>query len=159
MRRSVFLLVLLVLLSPPTLPALVAAGWTQPGSEARCPVCGMFVAKYRNWLSAIVLKDGSTVYFDGPKDMFRYFFEIGRYLPQGGPGDVAEMFVTEYYSVRPLPVADVYFVTGSDVLGPMGKELVPVAGLDAARTFQRDHGGVKVMQFIGSELVEVAAPE
>jgi nitrous oxide reductase accessory protein NosL len=159
MRRKIALLFLLFLLSPPSVPTLLAAGWSDPGAEARCPVCGMFVGKYRNWWAAVVLKDGTTVYFDGPKDLFRYVFEIGRYRPAGGSDEVAEMFVTEYYSVRPLPVGEVYFVTGSDVLGPMGKELIPVAGLEAARTFQRDHGGAKLMRFDGAALVEVADPK
>jgi hypothetical protein len=38
------------------------------------------------------------------------------------------------------PTDDVRFVTGSDVVGPMGPDLVPVAAESAAR-FARDHNG------------------
>jgi nitrous oxide reductase accessory protein NosL len=50
----------------------------------------------------------------------------------------------------------VIFVTGSDVLGPMGKELVPILGREAAETFRRDHAGEKLLRFDGRQLVELA---
>ena len=39
----------------------------------KCPVCGMFVAKYPDWAAQIIFKDGSYAVFDGPKDMFNIF--------------------------------------------------------------------------------------
>ncbi len=132
-----------------------AVDFPAPGPDARCPVCGMFVAGYANWVSSIVFKDGSRVFFDGPKDLFRYFFDLPKYRPGGTAADIAGFFVTEYYSVQTTPATAVFFVSGSDVLGPMGKELVPVAGLEQARGFMRDHGGVKLMRFDGRALVEL----
>lgn len=132
-----------------------AAETATPGKSDRCPVCGMFVAGYTNWISTVVFKDGSRSFFDGPKDLFRFYFGISRYRPGATTADIKEMFVTEYYSVQHMPVSEVYFVSGSDVLGPMGKELVPVAGLDKARGFMRDHGGTKLMRFDGHALVPV----
>ncbi|AMV71452.1 nitrous oxide reductase accessory protein NosL [Desulfuromonas carbonis] len=130
-----------------------------PGKGDRCPTCGMFVAGYPNWVSSMVFKDGSRVFFDGPKDMFRYFFDLGKYRPAGTPDDIEVIFVTEYYSMLSMAATEVYFVSGSDVLGPMGKEIVPVAGLEQARGFMRDHGGAKLMQFNGKALVEVRDAE
>ncbi|MFC1657288.1 nitrous oxide reductase accessory protein NosL [Candidatus Moduliflexota bacterium] len=48
---------------------------------------------------------------------------------------------TDYYSMEVLPVRSVIFIRGSDVMGPMGKELIPVRGEDEAGEFIRDHGG------------------
>jgi len=141
-----------------TFPA-TAAEFQPPGKEDRCPTCGMFVAGYPNWVASMVFKDGSRVFFDGPKDMFRYFFDLGKYRPGGTVDDIEVIFVTEYYSMRSMAATEVYFVSGSDVLGPMGKEMVPVAGLEQARGFMRDHGGGKLMQFDGKALVEVRAAE
>ena len=70
---------------------------------------------------------------------------------------VAGVYVTEYYTGKLLPAAEVLFVTGSNVLGPMGQELVLVLGSEAAETFRRDHAGQKIMRFDGRQLVEVAA--
>jgi len=127
----------------------------QPGEKERCMVCGMFVAPYPQWMASIELKDGRQYYFDGPKDMFICLFDLATYFPDTSMEQVTGVYVTEYYGGKILPASDVIFVTGSDVIGPMGAELVPVLGLDAATTFRRDHAGKALMRFDGKQLVEV----
>ena len=41
----------------------------------------------------------------------------------------------------------VFFVLGSDVYGPMGVELVPLASEKAAKEFMKDHKGKRVLKF------------
>ena len=118
-----------------------------PGPKDKCAVCGMFVAKYPEWVAAAVLADGKVRYFDGPKDLFRYSFDVERYERGRSREDVKGLFVTEYYSTRLVPAESVFFVAGSDVLGPMGHELVPVEGQAAAKTFSADHRGRAVLAF------------
>jgi len=130
-----------------------------PGPKDRCPVCGMFVAPYPNWVAAIEFQDGSREFFDGPKDMFIFLFDLGRYRPQSRAEEITGIHVTEYYTTRLLDAKDVFFVIGSDVRGPMGSELVPVQGRENAETFKRDHGGTKIMRFDGEKLTELTAPE
>jgi copper chaperone NosL len=127
-----------------------------PGPKERCGVCGMFVAPYANWLAQMEFKDGSRAFFDGPKDLFVYFFDLAKYQPGAKVEEIAALYVTEYYTTRVLNVREVFLVSGSDVMGPMGQELVPVAGREQAETFRRDHGGKKILQFNGAELVEAA---
>lgn len=127
-----------------------------PGPKDRCAVCGMFVASYGNWVAVIQFKDGSKAYFDGPKDMFVYFFDLAKYRPGSQAEDISGMYVTEYYTTRLIKAEEAYFVTGSDVMGPMGNELVPIQGRGNAETFQRDHGGKKIMQFDGKKLSELS---
>jgi copper chaperone NosL len=152
------LLALLIICAASRSPALGAepAG---PGPKDRCAVCGMFVAGYANWIATIVFKDGSQVFFDGPKDMFVYFFDLEKYAPAKTDADLQGLYVTEYYSTRLVDARKVYFVIGSDVMGPMGQELIPVADLAQARTFFRDHHGKKIRQFDGSTLVDVPASQ
>lgn len=114
-----------------------------PGKKDRCPVCGMFVAPYPEWIATIVLQDGSQVFFDGSKDLFRYYFELSAEQKK----QIGSIHVTEYYSTRLMQVESVFFVLGSDVYGPMGKELIPVAGQKTARTFLRDHQGSEILTF------------
>ncbi len=118
-----------------------------PGKKDRCPVCGMFVAPYPHWVAVIEFSDGSQAFFDGPKDLFRYLFEMPKYTRQKTKADVAHVYVTEFYTARLMDVAAVTFITGSDVLGPMGHELVPVAGEAHAQTFMKDHGGKRMISF------------
>ncbi|MFK5927489.1 MAG: nitrous oxide reductase accessory protein NosL [Desulfuromusa sp.] len=118
-----------------------------PDKKDRCPVCGMFVAPYPDWVTTIVLKDGHQIFFDGCKDLFRYYFELPEGEGKRTRGEIAEIYVTEYYRTQLVPANSVYFVLGSDVYGPMGKELIPVAGKERAETFMRDHSGTQVLTF------------
>ncbi len=120
-----------------------------PGPRERCPVCGMFVQPFPTWTAAIRFSDGLVEYFDGPKDMFRRFFALGR------DGKKGEPFVTEYYSTRIIPAREAWFVTGSDISGPMGRELVPLASESEAKAFKRDHAGSTVLGFesVSSEIM------
>lgn len=150
------LLLILVSLTLSAAPAF-ADGPTPPPPKARCVVCGMFVAPYPNWVATIEFKDGGTAYFDGPRDMFTYLFDLEKYRPGTAKDAISGYYVTEYYSAQPMPVKDVFFITGSDVMGPMGAELVPVTNKAAALTFQKDHGGKKIMRFDGNALVALPA--
>lgn len=118
-----------------------------PGPESRCPVCGMFVAKYPNWIAQVEFRDKSAAFFDGPKDLFRYLLNLQKYRPDSSPDDVTAVFVTDYYAARRVQARSAYFVIGSDVKGPMGKELVPFETEEAASEFMSDHGGERILNF------------
>lgn len=113
-----------------------------PGKQDRCPVCGMFVAPYPDWTATILFSDGSQLFFDGAKDLYRHYLSLA-----DGRERIAGIYLTDYYSTRLLPVEELFLVIGSDVYGPMGHEFVPVAGRDAASTFARDHQGKNVLRF------------
>ena len=124
--------------------AVVAAsdGPPPPGPKDRCAVCGMFVAKYSNWVATIAYPDGSHRFFDGPKDLFRYL--TGK---DGSTARDAEIWVTDYYTTNSIKAREAFFVAGSDVFGPMGAELIPLATADLAESFRADHGGADVLAF------------
>jgi copper chaperone NosL len=44
-----------------------------------------------------------------------------------------------------MTVGEVLFVMGSDITGPMGKALVPIAGRTAAEQFMKDHYGSRIL--------------
>lgn len=113
----------------------------------KCPVCGMFVARYPDWTAQVIFKDGTHDVFDGPKDMFRYYFDLKKYNPSKRQSDIAAIYVTEYYSTKLMDARDLFFVLGSDVYGPMGVELIPVATMENAKEFLRDHKGKRILKF------------
>ena len=119
----------------------------KPASREKCPVCGMFVAKYPDWLAAVRLKDGSHVYFDGPKDMFKYLQDVKKYDPARSPEDMAAVTVMDYYELAWFDAREAWFVLGSDVYGPMGRELIPLKREAEAREFMRDHKGTRILRF------------
>ena len=93
----------------------------------------------------MVFADGSRSFFDGPKDLFRYLHDLNKHGAEGK--FVEEVWVTDYYRVRLIDAADAFFVAGSDVIGPMGPELVPLTSREEAATFARDHGGGAALAF------------
>lgn len=123
--------------------------------DTRCSVCGMYVAKYPTWMSQLHLSDNSVKHFDGVKDMMVYFFAPQAY---GGPAIVAvqHVLVKDYYSQNWINGKEALYVTGSDVLGPMGHEFIPFGTRAAAENFLHDHKGNTILTFneITSELVE-----
>ena len=127
-----------------------------PGEKEKCPVCGMFVAKYKDFLSAVRFRDGGHAWFDGPKDLFRYLHGMERYAPARRPEDLEAVFVKDYYSLEFIDGRTAFYVTGSDVYGPMGKELVPFGREKDARQFMKDHKGKTLLRFgeITTEVLE-----
>jgi nitrous oxide reductase accessory protein NosL len=107
----------------------------------------MFVAGYKDFLAAAVFRDGATVFFDGCKDMFRFLLDVGTYAPGRARGDIASVWVTDYYSLKWADGFTAFFVHGSDVLGPMGRELIPFAKEKEAKGFMKDHKGDRLLRF------------
>jgi nitrous oxide reductase accessory protein NosL len=118
-----------------------------PGPRDTCPVCGMFVAKYPEWVATILFVDGTAVHFDGAKDFFKYLRDMEKYAPDRSLDQIAGMGVTEYYGLARVDARAALYSVGSDVLGPMGHELVPLANDADAADFTRDHKGRKLLAF------------
>ncbi len=118
-----------------------------PKDGEKCPVCGMFVKKYPDFLAQIVFADGNARFFDGVKDLFKYFFDMERYTNKQTIDDIAFIYVSDYYSLEPIEGQSAWYVAGSAVYGPMGKELIPFAGEDDARQFMQDHEGKSLLRF------------
>lgn len=117
----------------------------KPGDT--CPVCGMFVAKYPEWVATVLWKDGHSHHFDGAKDLFKYLLRLDKYAPGHTADDMVAVVVTDYYGVEKVDAKTALYVIGSDVYGPMGHELVPMANKADADEFMRDHKGERVVTF------------
>lgn len=129
------------------LAAAQGAAPPKPGPKDLCPVCGMLVAKYPNWVATIVYKDGHAHHFDGAKDLFKFWFEPAKYAKGHKREDMAAVWVTDFYNLERMDARKAFYVTGSDVLGPMGHELVPLATKADAADFLKEHKGVKILTF------------
>lgn len=112
----------------------------------RCATCGMTIDPASAWVSYVII-GGKEEAFDTPSCAFTAWRKAG---PRAGHGRFRE-----YYSQELKPVEDLRFVKGSDVIGPMGPDLVPVAA-DTARRFARDHNGAPPQSV--EEVVHEAAP-
>jgi len=127
--------------------ARAADGGPTPGPRDACPVCGMLVSKYPSWLAIVEQEDGKALFFDGAKDLFKYLLDVRKYGATLRAQGVARRWVTELYGLTRIDARKAFYVVGSDVLGPMGHELVPLASLEEAREFLGDHKGRRIMTF------------
>jgi len=121
--------------------------FTKPTSTDKCPVCGMFVAKYPDFVAGIIFKDGSYAVFDGVKDMLKYFLDMSKYERSRTHSDVKSAYVTNYYSMDIIDAYEAFYVIGSDVHGPMGNEFIPFDKESQAQEFMRDHKGKAIVRF------------
>jgi hypothetical protein len=94
----------------------------------RCAQCGMRVDVAPAWLAG-----HGEARFDGPKCLFRWAAEHD--------ADPSTGFGTDYYDTTRVTLGEAFFVVGSDVLSPMGDDLVPLRSREHAERFARDHGG------------------
>jgi hypothetical protein len=99
----------------------------------RCATCGMKIDPASPWVSYVTLH-GREEAFDTPSCAFSGWRKAGASAER-----TAARF-REYYSQDLKPSEELQFVRGSDVVGPMGPDLVPVNAA-TARRFAREHNG------------------
>lgn len=118
-----------------------------PGPRDTCPVCGMFVQPYPMWTATVLFADGHADHFDGAKDFFKYWLDMPKYARGRARDAVKTIGVTDYYATERIEARAALYVAGSDVLGPMGHELVPQADAADAAEFMKDHKGRRILRF------------
>ena len=119
-------------------------GQMEVPKEIKCPVCGMFVAKYPKW-AALITESTNTHYFDGDKDMMKfYIFDVDFPFDRS---KISNIEVTDFYTLKAIDAKKAFYVIGSDVYGPMGNELIPFLTENAAKNFMKDHNAEKIITF------------
>jgi len=112
--------------------------------DEKCQVCGMYLHYYPTWVAQINYPKSETYKFDGIKDMLKFYFN--------NEEGIVDVFVQDYYTLETLDARKAYYVTGSDVLGPMGNELIAFKDKKSAKTFLLEHKGKHLYHF--NELTE-----
>jgi nitrous oxide reductase accessory protein NosL len=122
------------------------AHFVKPVEEDKCPICGMSPSKHPDWVAVIMFIDGKHVKLHGPKNMFIFYFNIGKYDQKHERKNIATMHVMDYSTKKHIKAKEAYYVIGSGVMGPMGDELIPFENSMSSEIFKKDHGG-KIITF------------
>ena len=64
LRGGLGTLSLMVLAAVPAVPRAGPVETPAPGARDTCPVCGMFVARYPEWVATVLWQDGHAAHFD-----------------------------------------------------------------------------------------------
>lgn len=112
--------------------------------DAKCPVCGMFVSKYPKWAASMVY-DNKKYYFDGVKDMMKYYIFDGDFIYDRS--HISKISVSDYYTLEEISAKEAFYVLDADVFGPMGRELIPFKSKKSAKTFMLEHHGKAIVKF------------
>ena len=104
--------------------------------DERCAYCGMKLDPSSPWRADLVRGDGVHVHFDTPRCAL-LAWRTGRFPATG-------IELQEFYGRAWRNGEELRFALGSDVVGPMGTDAVPV---DPAREekFASDHHAAKVV--------------
>jgi copper chaperone NosL len=129
----------------PGLNPLDEHGRMQISDQDRCPVCAMKVNAHKKFSSAIQLADGKTFYFCGTGCMIRSWMHPEIFLNVSKP-KLKKSVVQDYFSGEQVDGLAVYWVAGSDVVGPMGPALVPILDEGQVAVFKNRHGGKAVFR-------------
>ncbi len=107
-----------------------------------CQHCGMPSQSYPLWHAKIILaSQNNTYWFCSPRCMF------SRYHKHMKPTEAKEIWVKDYYTQKFISAKTAFFVVNSQILGPMGADLVPFSEQKDAQAFVQEHQGKAIFSF------------
>ncbi len=107
--------------------------------DAQCVVCKMSVAKQLRHDSQILQKDNTSLHFCSTQCLINYKANPGQYVKKPG---MSKMIWAKVYPGHDYESAvGLYFVVGSRVFGPMGKEAIAFREKKAAEELVAKEGG------------------
>ncbi len=117
---------------------------TEPSAESRCIVCGMYPAKYPEHRCQVMTVDGKIHHFCSSQCLVSFLAKPGEYLKKDVK--IKSVWVTIPQEQSCEYAAGLYYLAGSSITGPMGKEAIPYRSKAKAEAAAGKYGG-KVVRF------------
>ena len=118
---------------------------TKIESQKKCPLCGMYSARYPKFNCQVVFKDGSYEAFDSAIGLLVYLHFPDKTGLKLKP--VAGIYFKDYLKEGWLEADKAFFVTGSEIRGPMGVQFLPVDSEQAAEELRKQAKGKDIIHF------------
>ena len=129
----------------PARQGLDTGGRMQISPQDRCPVCAMPVAEHERFSAAIAVTGGSAFYFCTPGCMLRAWLMPERYLNRTR-SRLVQPVVRDYFTGDFIDGRRALWVSGSDVIGPMGPALIALGSDADLPVFRKRHGAGRVFR-------------
>ncbi|MDO5288488.1 MAG: nitrous oxide reductase accessory protein NosL [Pseudomonadota bacterium] len=119
-------------------------------ADARCPVCGMYPARYPRWAAQVLYRDQHAHFFDSPVDLLQFLADVGRHRSGHSAADILSRWVSHAgtdtahaaHAAAWIALESAWFVHGSSAMGPMRTPDLPAFASQAqAQAFSRQRGG------------------
>jgi len=107
----------------------------------------MYPARYPQFNCQIVFKDGSYEAFDSAVGLLVYLLFPDKTGIKLKP--IAKIYFRDYVKEGWLESGKTFFVTGSEIMGPMGIEFLPVDSEQAAKEIKKQAKGQNITHFKG----------
>jgi copper chaperone NosL len=114
-----------------------------------CHYCGMPTADFENWNTKIKTSQKEFI-FCSPRCMLLTIKD-----PKHTPQNVQKIEAKDYYETQIIDAQKSFFVIGSDVSGPMGKDFVPLKNEESAKAFMKEHQGTEILSFKQIDLKKI----
>ena len=116
----------------------------EPGPEVRCPVCGMYSARYPEYRSQITTADGKQLHFCSSQCLVYFQADPNKYIKD--VAKIKSIWVTVFPDGDSEYAMGLHYLVGSSLMGPMGKEALPYRNKAAALNSAKENGG-KVVRY------------
>jgi nitrous oxide reductase accessory protein NosL len=105
----------------------------------------MYPARYPQFNCQIVFKDGSYEAFDSAVGLLVVLLFPDNTEMKLKP--IARIYFKDYFKESWLEADKAFFVTGSEIMGPMGVEFLPVDSEQAAEELKKQEQGQDITHF------------
>jgi copper chaperone NosL len=121
----------------------IQAKTIEPHKE--CPLCGMYPARYPEFQCQIIFKDLSYEAFDSPLGLLIYYLFQKEYDPKNR--EIENVFFKDYIKNEWISADDTLFVVGTEIMGPMGIDFLPVGNKNDAKQLNTLEKGSVIVSF------------
>lgn len=133
---------------------------TTVSARTRCPVCGMYPARYPKWMVQLIYRDQTQKVFDSPADLLRFLQHMDKYDRTHTATDIAAIYLSDYQKGGWINAKTSYLVMGSKARGPMNQPDLPAfPSRERAEQFAQSSGGhVHAYSELNAEILDAMQP-
>ena len=111
----------------------------EPGPKDRCRVCNMYPARFPKFHSQLRTAEGEVIHFCSSQCLVNFIADQSAYTTR--PVTVRAIWVTLYPGGGWEYAGELYYLTGSTIMGPMGPEALPYRRRTKAEALAKSKGG------------------
>lgn len=111
----------------------------EPGPKVRCRVCNMFPARFPKFHSQLRTAQQDVIHFCSSQCLIKFIADQSAYTKK--PVTVGAVWVTVFPTGDWEYARELYYLTGSTIMGPMGPEALPFRQRADAEALAKRKGG------------------